>query len=107
MSGSGAPQWPSPAAAAKKFALHRKDFAWGYPPLPLTDVAAYEQSAHETIRDGVRFTSTDDSTRRPRIGYFQPSSGRFVVVSSDDRVIISHFRADDDYPYTLVDSDYP
>jgi hypothetical protein len=58
------------------------------------------------MRDGVRFTYTDSGSGLPRVGYFDAEAGLLTIVTEDDRTIVSHFPADEDYVRTLLDSDY-
>ena len=105
--GPRAPRWPDRQRLERKFRQHRRDFARHNPLQPLAGVAEYEQSSVDTIRDGVRFTYTDDTHDVPRVGYFAPSTGLLTVLTESERVIVTHFPADEEYVRALLDSDYP
>ena len=51
--------------------------------------------------------STDDTHDVPRVDYFALSTGLFTALTENERVIVTHFPADEEYVRTLLDSDYP
>jgi hypothetical protein len=74
--------------------------------LGLKWVTEYEASARKTIEIGKRFTYTSKGGQ-PRVGYFHAATRRFTALTTNERRIISHFRANDEnYPRGLPDSDY-
>jgi hypothetical protein len=68
----------------------------------------YDASARATIRGGTRFTYNDPRTGRPRIGYFDPTTGLFTALRGNGAFILTHFRPDDGeaYPLSLPNSTY-
>jgi hypothetical protein len=66
----------------------------------------YDESARETIRQGVRFTYRDRSTRVKRVGYFERATGRFTVLNERETRIRSHFLTSERQVRALPESDY-
>jgi hypothetical protein len=104
---AGAPQWPSRRRLEEKFTQHRRDFSGHLLYGPLYNADDYDNSARETIQDGVRFTYTDIRAGRPRVGYFDPPTERFTATTADGRWVLTHYPAEEDYVRDLPDSDYP
>jgi hypothetical protein len=105
------PWWSSRQRLEAKFNQHEPDFRASQFCQPVLDVDEYERSSLETIQVGVRFRYRDWRTGRPRVGYFDPMTGRFTAVDRHDRDIMTHFPTDVqypelDYPYYLRDSNY-
>ncbi len=53
-----------------------------------------------------RFTYTDLEADATRVGFFDPTSGRFTALTDDEAFILTHFRATERYVRGLLDSDY-
>ena len=73
--------------------------------------AEYDDSARETIRDGICLIYTyvdpvDPALQEARVGYFDPATGRFTAMTEDERLILSHFAATESYVRNLPDSTY-
>ena len=92
--------WVSDAHRLRKFRLHRAE-------LRVTDLAAYDRSARDTIAVGVRFMYRDHDSRGERVGYFDRARRRFTALSADESRIINHFCATANYVRHLPESDYP
>jgi hypothetical protein len=99
VTGAPIPTWTSRAQLADKFNKHGRR-------LGIRDIHAYEVNSLDTVRRGVRFTYEDRFTSEPRIGYFDPITGRFTAVTEDDTEIVNHFRAREGYVRNLPASDY-
>jgi pyocin large subunit-like protein len=88
------PRWRSRQKLEEHFGDHRDEFGD-------IDIDAYEASALDTIDVGTPFTYEDRGTRTPRLGYFDPETGRFTGTSPDGRLILTHFIPDDGEDYVL------
>ena len=64
----------------------------------------YVQLAHDTIRNGIRFTFRQ--TSRHRVAYFHPRSRRFVILTDDEETILSLSRKSVNHIRNLPDSTY-
>lgn len=53
-------------------------------------IEAYDASAQDTLLVGRYFEFYDDDAGEQRVGCFDQTSGRFVVLDADDQ-IVSHF----------------
>jgi len=93
------PRWTSPVQLADKFKKHGRR-------LGIRDIQAYMANSLDTVRRGVRFTYEDRFTSEPRVGYFDPMTGRFTAVTEDDTQIVNHFRVREGYVRDLPASDY-
>lgn len=100
-----APRWRR-ATLRRKFLQHRHEFEQPLLGPPVRTEDAYEESSLVTIGEGVRFTYTDRQRGQPRVGYYDPLSQRFTAVTENERWIVTHFPAADDYVRHLPDSDY-
>jgi hypothetical protein len=58
------------------------------------------------IARGTIFGYEDDKPGEWRIGCYDSTTGRFTVITDDDRFIVSHFASDEDYAAGLTDSTY-
>ena len=65
---------------------------------------AYLRLAHETMRDGVRFTYRRGP--RTRVGYYHERRQRLVVLPEDESVILSLSRQGRRHVERLTDSSY-
>jgi hypothetical protein len=93
-------QWKSQAELYRHFQKHR----WK---LRVSTPSDYDASARATIRGGKRYEYEDDSTGLSRVGYFEGQTLRHTALTSDERVILSHFRANyRDYPRRRRGSTY-
>ena len=95
------PRWRSRQKLQEHFVDHKDEFE-------NIDIDAYEESALDTIDVGTSFTYEDRGTGMPRLGYFDPATGRFTSLSSDGRLIFTHFIPDEgeDYVLDLPNSTY-
>jgi hypothetical protein len=89
--------WISEAYRLRKFGLHGAR-------LRVRTVDAYDESARDTIRGGVRVSYTDHG--EDRVGYFDAHRRRFTVLSGDEILIVNHFHATANYVRHLDNSDY-
>ena len=71
-------EWQSP----KYLAAHFRKHGWR---MGLHSLEAYYASARATIERGTVFGYDDDDTGERRVGCYDRSSGRFTIVSDDDR----------------------
>lgn len=51
----------------------------------------YDASVQETLSTGVYFTYFEPAENAQRIGCFNHTTGKFVVLTDDDERIVSHF----------------
>src|SRR5688572_27301846 len=65
----------------------------------------YDESARQTIRDGVRFDYRERNGV-PRFGYYDRARGHFTGLEKDERRITTHFAAGERYVRGLRDSTY-
>jgi len=87
---------------------HLEDYFYGRlhgRALHCRSIEEYDASAQETVLTGVQFTYIDTPTRRRRISFFHRDTARFVVVSTEHK-IVSHFEADEAYVAGLEASTY-
>ena len=92
-------EWQSPRHLADHFRKHGRRMG-------LRTVEEFDASARATIAKGTIFGYEDDRTGEWRIGCYDRATGRFTVVTSDDRFIVSHFASDESYVLLLTDSTY-
>ncbi len=95
----GVARWASQARLNRHFRRHGGEV--GAP-----DAASYDASARQTIRTGVRFTYRDLITQEMRIGFFDPSTGRFTALSEDGTTILTHFVTTETYIRSRPDLTY-
>jgi hypothetical protein len=70
-------------------------------------VEEYDASARETIRVGRYFEYRDLRSNGPRVGYYDPQTGRFTALSYDESTLLSHYRCAEHYvAESLVGSTY-
>jgi hypothetical protein len=98
---SSVPRWRSIASELDHFEGHGSEIGAGSP-------ERYTASALATIATGRRFTYVDETTGQPRVGYFHRPSRRLTVLTSDERLIVNHFRCEGGTAYVrgLIDSTY-
>ena len=82
--------WRSTEHLQDHFLRHRRR-------LRVASVSAYVASAEETIRVGVYFEYRDPETDEPRVGYYDPFTGRFVGLSDNEGEILTRFRCSERY----------
>jgi hypothetical protein len=90
--------WKSAEHLADHFGDYRREFR-------ARSIEDFDASAQETIAIGVQFTYTDRIAGEHRIGYFHRDSSRFAATTQDG-LIVTLFRADEDYVTTLDRSTY-
>jgi len=91
------PPWLSSGKLREHFTKHGHEVGAATP-------RDYDVSARETIRRGERFTYTDRRSGLPRVGYFEPATGRFTGLTDGETVLITHFAADDHYVRNVLTS---
>lgn len=102
--GAGTPAWRNQRALVQHFRQHGRKMGF-------RSVHDYDLSARATIQHGIGLTYTyydasGPSSALPRVGYFDPSTGRFTALTEDEQVILSHFAATEGYARNLPDSTY-
>jgi hypothetical protein len=90
--------WPSPAYLRAHFHKHGAR-------LGIRTEQDYDLSARATIRVGTRLLYTLKS--EDRVGYFWQTSRRFTALSDDEQLLLSHFRATENYVRHLSNLIYP
>lgn len=90
--------WETPEHLEDHFPIHRGE-------LGVRSVEEYDASAQETVLLGVEFRYFYAPAGVWRIGFFHRETSRFVVASTERR-IISHFRADEEYAAEQAYSTY-
>ena len=101
-SSANVPRWRDPWTRDDHFRRHG-------PKLGLSTVDEYDRSALETMRLGKRFTYTDLTSGKLRVGYYDPGPNRFLALTADERFIVNHLAPDGGERYvraTLQDSTY-
>jgi hypothetical protein len=93
------PRWRHPAVRWNHYVDHGRA-------LGVRTVDQYDQSAVETITAGRRFTYNDPSTGLPRVGYYDHPTRRFVGLSDDEVIIVTHFVTHEGYVRALPNSTY-
>jgi hypothetical protein len=78
-------EWRSAAHLARHFRNHHRR-------LGVRTIAAYDASARETIEAGTYFEYRDLDSGDARIGYYDRESQRFTALTSDEEVILTHYR---------------
>jgi hypothetical protein len=91
------PEWTSQAFLEDHFRRHGAEVG-------ARSIDRYVRLAHETIRDGVRFTFRRTSVLR--VAYYHVRSRRLVILSGDEDTILSLSRRSANYVRTLPDSTY-
>ena len=82
--------WTSRGDLEKHFRQHRRE-------LGVSTIEEYDESARETIAAGTYFEYRDLQTDDWHVGYYDRSTRRFVALSADEFVILTHFRCPERY----------
>jgi hypothetical protein len=93
------PNWRDHGACLNHFLQHGRQ-------LGVRTVEEYDRSAQATVASGKRFDYNDRTTGAPRVGYYDPTNFRFVGMTANERTILTHFEAREDYVRRLPRSTY-
>ncbi len=95
------PQWASDKEFWKHYRKHWIE-------LGVLSATQYDHSARVIVRTGKRFTYRTPGGR-PRVGYFDQTSGLLTALTRDEVIILTHYRPQDGATYVraLPESTYP
>jgi len=92
-------------AAWRSEAQRRDHFGEHGPEMGFSTLEEYDASTQNTLDIGVYFTYFDDFAEEERTGCYDRTSGRFVVLDTDD-AIISHYACPERYIRRLSYNNY-
>ena len=92
------PEWASPKELTKHYNKHHQAVG-------AKDEKAYDRSARRTIQVGEPFTYT--WKEQPRLGYFEPRTGKFTALMRDRSLILTHYVETLEGVRNFPDSTYP
>lgn len=100
------PTWTSSWKLHQHFLKHRLEFFRHQPRFNFGNASEYNESAWQTIETGTRFTYRDRGSRERRVGYYERATRRFVALTEDELLMLTHFPMNEADVLALLESNY-